>query len=61
MAELAVHDKRAADEAFVPFFPLIRLDVPVYEPQALPLELAELPPEKPGSRKAPVPSAVEGA
>src|ERR1051326_6470751 len=24
MAELAVHDKRAADEAFVPFFPLIK-------------------------------------
>jgi orotate phosphoribosyltransferase len=36
----------------VPFFPLIRLDVPVYEPQALPPELAALPAEKPGSRKA---------
>ena len=24
MAELAVHDKRASDEAFVPFFPLIK-------------------------------------
>jgi len=36
----------------VPFFPLIRLDVPVYEPQALPPELAALPVEKPGSRKA---------
>jgi 3-methyladenine DNA glycosylase AlkD len=24
MAELAVHDKRAADEAFLPFFPLIK-------------------------------------
>ncbi|MEA3062011.1 MAG: orotate phosphoribosyltransferase [Sphingomonadales bacterium] len=35
----------------VPFFPLIRLDVPVYEPQALPPELAALPAEKPGSRK----------
>lgn len=36
----------------VPFFPLIRLDIPVYEPQALPPELEELPVEKPGSRKA---------
>jgi orotate phosphoribosyltransferase len=35
----------------VPFFPLIRLDVPVYEPQALPPELAAIPAEKPGSRK----------
>ena len=38
----------------VPFFPLIRLDVPVYEPENLPPELAALPGEKPGSRKAPV-------
>ena len=36
----------------VPFYPLIRLNVPVYEPQALPAELAALPAEKPGSRKA---------
>ena len=36
----------------VPFFPLIRLDVPVYEPAALPEELAAIPAEKPGSRKA---------
>ncbi len=35
----------------VPFFPLIRLDVPVYEPEAMPPELAALPAEKPGSRK----------
>jgi orotate phosphoribosyltransferase len=44
----------------VPFFPLIRLDVPVYEPQALPPELAAIPAEKPGSRK-PVLSGAEGA
>ena len=44
----------------VPFFPLIRLDVPVYEPENLPAELAALPVEKPGSRK-PVPSGAEGA
>jgi orotate phosphoribosyltransferase len=36
----------------VPFFPLIRLDIPVYEPEAMPPELAALPVEKPGSRKA---------
>ena len=40
----------------VPFFPLIRLDVPVYEPRNLPDELASIPAEKPGSRKAPVPA-----
>ncbi|KQM64187.1 Orotate phosphoribosyltransferase [Sphingomonas sp. Leaf17] len=36
----------------VPFFPLIRLDVPTYEPDALPPELAEIPAIKPGSRSA---------
>jgi orotate phosphoribosyltransferase len=44
----------------VPFFPLIRLDVPVYEPANLPPDLAALPVEKPGSRK-PVPSGIEAA
>lgn len=44
----------------VPFFPLIRLDVPVYEPENLPPELAALPVEKPGSRK-PAPGGAEGA
>jgi orotate phosphoribosyltransferase len=37
----------------VPFFPLIRLDVPSYEADNLPPQLAALPAEKPGSRKAP--------
>ncbi len=36
----------------VPFFPLIRLAVPAYAPDALPAELAAIPAEKPGSRKA---------
>jgi orotate phosphoribosyltransferase len=36
----------------VPFFPLISIDVPVYEPEAMPPELASIPVEKPGSRKA---------
>jgi orotate phosphoribosyltransferase len=36
----------------VPFFPLIRLDVPTYQPDALPPELAAIPAIKPGSRAA---------
>ena len=36
----------------VPFFPLVRLTVPTYEEADLPAELAALPAEKPGSRKA---------
>lgn len=34
----------------VPFFPLIRLDVPTFDPEALPPELAAIPAIKPGSR-----------
>lgn len=37
----------------VPFFPLIRLDVPSYKPDALPPELAAIPAIKPGSRAEP--------
>ncbi len=48
-------------ELGVPFFPLIRLNVPTFAADALPPELAALPAEKPGSRKAPALSAVEGA
>jgi orotate phosphoribosyltransferase len=36
----------------VPFTPLIRLDVPTYEADALPPELAAVPAIKPGSRAA---------
>jgi orotate phosphoribosyltransferase len=36
----------------VPFFPLLRLDVPTYAPDALPSELAAIPAIKPGSRAA---------
>ena len=36
----------------VPFTPLIRLDVPTYAADALPPELAAIPPIKPGSRAA---------
>lgn len=36
----------------VPFFPLIRLDVASYHPDALPADLAAIPAVKPGSRAA---------
>jgi orotate phosphoribosyltransferase len=36
----------------VPLYPLVRLDVPSYAPDALPPELAALPAIKPGSRAA---------
>ena len=36
----------------VPFFPLIRLDVPTYDADKLPPDLAAIPAVKPGSRKA---------
>jgi orotate phosphoribosyltransferase len=36
----------------VPFFPLVQLSVPSYPADALPAELAAIPAEKPGSRKA---------
>ena len=36
----------------VPFFPLIRLDVPTYAADALPADLAAIPAIKPGSRAA---------
>ncbi|PKP91598.1 MAG: orotate phosphoribosyltransferase [Alphaproteobacteria bacterium HGW-Alphaproteobacteria-16] len=39
-------------ELGVPFFPLIRLDVPTYDPDSLPPELAAIPAIKPGSRAA---------
>jgi orotate phosphoribosyltransferase len=36
----------------VPFTPLIRIDVPTYQPDCVPPELAAIPPVKPGSRAA---------
>jgi orotate phosphoribosyltransferase len=34
----------------VPFFPLIRIDVPTYAADTLPADLAAIPAIKPGSR-----------
>lgn len=50
-ASLVDRSKGSADLG-VPFFPLIRLDVPSYQPDALPAELAAIPAIKPGSRAA---------
>jgi orotate phosphoribosyltransferase len=37
---------------WTPFFSLLRLDAPAYAADEIPPELAAIPPEKPGSRKA---------
>jgi orotate phosphoribosyltransferase len=59
-AAALVDRSNGAADLGVPFFPLIRLDVPSYEAGRLPAELAAIPAEKPGSRKL-VLSAAEGA
>jgi orotate phosphoribosyltransferase len=51
VAALVDRSEGAADFG-LPFFPLIRLSVPAYPADALPPELAAIPAEKPGSRKA---------
>ena len=61
IAAAALVDRSAGEaDLGVPFFPLIRLAVPAYAPDALPPELAAIPAEKPGSRKL-VLSEAEGA
>ena len=53
IAAAALVDRSSGDaDLGVPFYPLIRVDVPAYPADALPPELAALPAEKPGSRKA---------
>jgi orotate phosphoribosyltransferase len=53
IAAAALVDRSTGGAAFdIPFFPLLRLDVPAYAADALPPELAAIPAEKPGSRKA---------
>ena len=53
IAAAALVDRSSGAADFgVPFFPLLRLDVPAYEAGALPAELAAIPAEKPGSRAA---------
>ena len=50
-AALVDRSSGAADLG-VPFFPLVRIAVPTYEADKLPQDLASIPAEKPGSRKA---------
>ncbi len=50
-ASLVDRSAGAADMG-VPFFPLVSLNVPAYEAANLPDDLAAIPAEKPGSRKA---------
>ncbi|MFM7027750.1 MAG: orotate phosphoribosyltransferase [Chakrabartia sp.] len=52
IAEASLVDRSNGEvDLGVPFFPLIRLDVPSYAADALPPELAAIPAIKPGSRK----------
>ena len=51
IAEAALVDRSSGTaDLGVPLFPLIRIDVPTYEPDAVPPDLAAIPAIKPGSR-----------
>jgi orotate phosphoribosyltransferase len=53
IAEAALVDRSGGTaDLGVSFYPLIRIDVPTYEADALPAELASIPAVKPGSRAA---------
>jgi orotate phosphoribosyltransferase len=53
LAEVALVDRSAGEaDLGVPFYPLVQINFPVYDPDALPPELAAIPAVKPGSRKA---------
>ena len=53
IAEAALVDRSSGQaDLGIPFVPLIRLDVPTYEAEAVPPELAAIPAIKPGSRAA---------
>jgi orotate phosphoribosyltransferase len=53
VAEAALVDRSGGEANLgVPFYPLIRIDVPTYEADSVPPELAAIPPVKPGSRAA---------
>src|SRR5437763_10752074 len=53
IAEAALVDRSSGTaDLGVPFLPLIRIDVPTYDADALPPELAAIPAVKPGSRAA---------
>ncbi len=53
IAEASLVDRSSGKaDLGVPFFPLIRIDVPTYDPNDLPPDLAAIPALKPGSRAA---------
>jgi orotate phosphoribosyltransferase len=53
IAEAALVDRSSGKaDLGIPFFPLIRIDVPTYEADAVPADLAAIPAIKPGSRAA---------
>jgi orotate phosphoribosyltransferase len=53
IAEAALVDRSAGTaDLGVPFFPLIRIDVPTFTADAVPPDLAAIPAVKPGSRAA---------
>ena len=53
VAEAALVDRSSGKaDLGVPFYPLIRIDVPTYEADAVPPDLAAIPAVKPGSRAA---------
>ncbi len=53
IAEAALVDRSSGKaDLRIPFFPLIRIDVPTYEADAVPADLAAIPAVKPGSRAA---------
>jgi orotate phosphoribosyltransferase len=53
VAEAALVDRSSGSaDLGVPFFPLVRIDVPTYDADSLPPELAAIPATKPGSRAA---------
>ena len=53
VAEAALVDRSAGSaDLGVPFYPLVRIDVPTYEADSVPAELAAIPAVKPGSRAA---------
>jgi orotate phosphoribosyltransferase len=53
VAEAALVDRSVGSvDLGVPFYPLIRIDVPTYEADSVPPELAAIPAIKPGSRAA---------
>jgi orotate phosphoribosyltransferase len=53
IAEAALVDRSSGKaDLGIPFFPLIRIDVPTYQADAVPPDLAAIPAIKPGSRAA---------